>query len=720
MELTEHQVLEWLARYPEARASLLSDLKKSKSNFHLQIDPPQAQIQRKASLNNASIPQIPFCEIDLKSILRDILQTVIKLIQADRCSVFLLDKNKTELYTFAFDITHGTDAVSPVLKRNYENASPDNSRNEHPTSRQYQILEAYGLIDDSRFVKTQKIWQNAKSSNTQEQDVLTIPVGSGIAGYVAAYQVPLNIRDAYEDSRFSSEFDKRTGYKTKSILCMPIFGSPTGYSGKRELLGVSSLINKAGDGGFSEFTDADMEIFKNILTLVGMSIQAANMHQDSQSVAFESASYALENIELYRTAIMERRKCESLLKMAASLYQETSIDDLATLIVKSSEEFMFADKASLFLIDNDKQELYSTIFDSGTEKKIRFPINAGISGHVATIGTAINLANAYDHPSFNSAIDLQHNYKTVSLMCVPIFGPDRKVVGVLNMINKTEGKIQAFNDDDLQMCEGFAVFCGLALHKAIIQRQIEEQQQRLNISMELMAYHSTVRIEEVENFKKGNKSREKHEDLIKSWQFDPHSFQLDSDTLATISNQFFHCLEYGKSYDILDDTLLHYILVVRRNYRPVAYHNFAHAVSVTQAIFVWITNGMLDPFMDHLEKFAMLLSALNHDIDHRGTNNQFQKMAQTGLSQFYQTSTMERHHFNHALAVLNSSKGLNILGKLCKSDYQRCLEFIERCIMATDLGIFLDNQKKLVPLVKSTTIDPTNLNHKNLVISGLF
>jgi dual 3',5'-cyclic-AMP and -GMP phosphodiesterase 11 len=81
-------------------------------------------------------------------------------------------------------------------------------------------------------------------------------------------------------------------------------------------------------------------------------------------------------------------------------------------------------------------------------------------------------------------------------------------------------------------------------------------------------------------------------------------------------------LQYGNQFDIMDESLIHYILVIRRNYRPIAYHNYCHAVGVTHAVFTWIVNGLLDPFMDKLELFSMMIAAFNHDIDHRGTNNQ--------------------------------------------------------------------------------------------------
>lgn len=75
------------------------------------------------------------------------------------------------------------------------------------------------------------------------------------------------------------------------------------------------------------------------------------------------------------------------------------------------------------------------------------------------------------------------------------------------MINKTDKEIEPFSEEDQKLFEDFAVFCGLALHKAIMLQKIEVQRHRLKIAMELMAYHATVRPDEVAVFRR---SEEQH------------------------------------------------------------------------------------------------------------------------------------------------------------------------------------------------------------------
>ena len=65
-------------------------------------------------------------------------------------------------------------------------------------------------------------------------------------------------------------------------------------------------------------------------------------------------------------------------------------------------------------------------------------------------------------------------------------------------------------------------------------------------------------------------------------------------------------------------------LSVKKNYRPVKYHNWRHALNVCQTMFTMLKTGKMDRFTDDLEVFGLLVACLCHDLDHRGTNNSYQ------------------------------------------------------------------------------------------------
>jgi putative methionine-R-sulfoxide reductase with GAF domain len=83
---------------------------------------------------------------------------------------------------------------------------------------------------------------------------ITLPIGVGIAGRVAATGKPANLPDAYADPDFHRETDLETGYRTRSVLCMPMFDR----SGK--LLAVTQLLNKQNG---EPFTTGDQEKFES-------------------------------------------------------------------------------------------------------------------------------------------------------------------------------------------------------------------------------------------------------------------------------------------------------------------------------------------------------------------------------------------------------------------------------------------------------------------------
>lgn len=126
----------------------------------------------------------------------------------------------------------------------------------------------------------EELWSKVlQGSNMIE---IRLPMGKGIAGYVAQTGETINITDAYKDSRFNPDIDRRTGYRTRSVLCMPMKNK----DGK--IIGVFQLFNKK-DGAFG----AEDEQF----------IDAFSAHA---SVAIENARMAQEMVQSERLSAVGR------------------------------------------------------------------------------------------------------------------------------------------------------------------------------------------------------------------------------------------------------------------------------------------------------------------------------------------------------------------------------------------------------------------------------
>jgi putative nucleotidyltransferase with HDIG domain len=120
------------------------------------------------------------------------------------------------------------------------------------------------------------------SKVAQGTQPIVVPIGRGIAGYVAESGETLNIPDAYQDSRFNPEIDRRTGYKTNSILCMPV------KNREDAVIAVMQAINK-----FSgPFTEQDEAFLRALSAQVQLAVENSTLYQDLKDL-FESMMEAM-------------------------------------------------------------------------------------------------------------------------------------------------------------------------------------------------------------------------------------------------------------------------------------------------------------------------------------------------------------------------------------------------------------------------------------------
>jgi putative ABC transport system ATP-binding protein len=123
------------------------------------------------------------------------------------------------------------------------------------------------LIDDKQQFLIMRVTQD------KEIEFRNIPIGSGIAGAVARTGEPIRIDDAYTDPRFNPEMDKRTGFRTRSILCVPI------RDHENRVFAVTQLLNRK-DG--SPFDEADERKFAKFARSLGVILEALHrMHNDN-------------------------------------------------------------------------------------------------------------------------------------------------------------------------------------------------------------------------------------------------------------------------------------------------------------------------------------------------------------------------------------------------------------------------------------------------------
>ena len=114
------------------------------------------------------------------------------------------------------------------------------------------------------------VFQVALGGRAEKVKHFKVPLGHGIAGYVAATGQPLAVADAERDPRFARDIGEATDYRPSTILCVPLFL-------RERVIGVLELLNKTGGG---PFTTRDMDLLGRFGRLAALAVDQSRLAQD--------------------------------------------------------------------------------------------------------------------------------------------------------------------------------------------------------------------------------------------------------------------------------------------------------------------------------------------------------------------------------------------------------------------------------------------------------
>ncbi len=129
-------------------------------------------------------------------------------------------------------------------------------------------------------------------------------------------------------------------------------------------------------------------------------------------------------------------------------------------IADVATDLLACDRASIFVHDQERNELVACPalgVDSGT---LRIPDDAGIVGDVIRNGQTVQVDDVTTDERFNAEVDKETGYTTRNLLCVPLRDEDGEIMGAFELINRLEGH---FDQDDLEALEHLAGHAAVAL-----------------------------------------------------------------------------------------------------------------------------------------------------------------------------------------------------------------------------------------------------------------
>jgi len=495
---------------------------------------------------------------------------------------------------------------------------------------------------------------------------IVLPISHGIAGHVATTGQLLNIADAYEDPRFNKDVDLSTGYRTKSILCLPIIGRG------EQIIGVTQMINKQGENGM--FSSNDIDLMKAFNVFCGIALSNANLFDDTNTT---------------------KARVEGLLNLAMAMSREQSLPLILEHISESAIQLINAERCTVFLMDSSKTRMTS----AGAGPSIS--AQTGIASEVVKNKKLLNLHDVTRDSRYDAGLDQRTGFVTKTLLAAPIMDEDNNVLGIVQLLNKVPGYDGlVFTRDDERLVNAMASFAGFSIAKV---KMVD-----MNSATATVFDLFSGGIEQIGVVLQQMNLSPDEEELLYSPQADMRGRDMQQ-RLRVILNCFlkFNLLEKLNIPFVL---FFQSLMLIQAVAPDLPYHNIEHALDTIQALFCLLHLSGEYKNLDGVELFALLMAALMHDSGHTGENGGFVARIQQPIEILFRNQPpTETNHANAAIQLLTNKK-VSMIDSLSSDAQQKFWNVFIQLILSSGSYKQLD----FIQLWKSG--DHSKLNQMRLLL----
>lgn len=174
-------------------------------------------------------------------------------------------------------------------------------------------------------------------------------------------------------------------------------------------------------------------------------------------------------------------RLEKLVEASRIVNSTLDLNELLKIILDTALDSVEGDRGTVYLLNEEKKELWSKVFEGGKSVTIHLPVGEGIAGTVAKTGEVMNITDARKDERFNPEVDKKTGYTTRNILCMPLKNKDGKMLGVFQLLNKKNG---VFTEDDEQFIETLSIHVASALENA---RLYEQEQKKIEMEKEMLA-----------------------------------------------------------------------------------------------------------------------------------------------------------------------------------------------------------------------------------------
>jgi signal transduction histidine kinase len=337
------------------------------------VRPPAPDPQRRAAARAEALAEIGIALsaiLDVDDLLREVMDRAQELLEAERSTLFLVDRERGELR-------------SKVLR---------------------------GL----------------------KPHEIRLPLGKGLAGWVARHGRTAVVADAYDDPRFDPSVDRSSGFRTRSVLAVPIRGRDA------RVLGVVEVLNRR-TGAFGV---EEERLLTAMASQAGVAIENARL--------FGEASERNAALAAAREDLQHKVGELDLLRGLERIFADApTLDGALDALLERSAGLLGARASAILLREGEGGVLQFRGARGGRPdvvRSMRLPIGKGIAGTVVGTGIPIVANDIAVERSFDPALAAAIGYPIQNALCVPLVH-DEEVHGAIELLNKPGG----FDPRDLDL-----------------------------------------------------------------------------------------------------------------------------------------------------------------------------------------------------------------------------------------------------------------------------
>ena len=286
----------------------------------------------------------------------------------------------------------------------------------------------YLLTDDGT-----ELWSKVVHGGQVQE--IRLRVGEGIAGWVAKSGDTVNIPDAYSDRRFQPAVDLRSGYRTRSILCMPM------RNNQGATIGVIQVLNKQG----GPFTAEDEALLGALASQAAISIENSVLYH---SVVAKNVAL----VEAQRQLQQRTDELNILYEIEAEMNTLLDLDEVLERLLRRAMDLVGARAGSIALREGPGGEL---VFRTAAGEKgdtvqgLRLPMGEGIVGWVAAQRTPLVVNDPARDPRHQMELARKIGYTPRNLLCAPLIA-EEEVLGAIELLDSAD-EARGFDASDLKL-----------------------------------------------------------------------------------------------------------------------------------------------------------------------------------------------------------------------------------------------------------------------------